>query len=340
MFEMQVTLIGIDLAKNVFQVCGVNQAGKTVFNRQVRRSKLMELLAQYPNSDIAMEACSGSNYWRRSLTTDARRVMLISPQYVKPFVKGNKNDRNDAFAITEAARRPELRFTRPKTLEQTDIMLVHRIREQHMSNRTALINQIRGLLTEYGVVVAKGKDNLRQELPFILEDADNELTTRARQYFSELIEQWQYLDDLIKQDDWKIKQHEKEHEAVKRIATIKGVGEQTASALFAYADDGTGYKNGRQFSASLGLVPKEHSSGGKQNLGGITKRGDSYIRMLLTQCAWSVIRHCRKREDRLAIWARQLVERRGSHKAALAIANKLARIVWAMLHHGTEYKAI
>lgn len=189
---MQVTLIGIDLAKNVFQVCGVNQAGKSAFNRQIRRAKLSEFLAQYPDADIAMEACSGSNYWGRRFANENRKVMLIPPQYVKPFVKGNKNDRNDAFAITEAAKRPDLKFASPKTLEQTDIMMVHRIKERHVTNRTALINQIRGLLTEYGIVVAQGKDNLCRELPFILEDAENELTTKARQYFSSLIEQWQH----------------------------------------------------------------------------------------------------------------------------------------------------
>lgn len=334
---MQVTLIGIDLAKNVFQVCGVNQAGRPLFNKQLSRAKLTAFLAQYPEADIAMEACSGSNYWGRTLNTPQRRILLIPPQYVKPFVKGNKNDRNDAFAITEAARRPELKYVTPKTPEQTDMQFVHSIKQRHVANRTAVINQIRGCMGEYGIIVAKGKETLRTALPNILEDADNELTAKARQYLAELLAEWQALDELIKHDDKEIKLHARAHEPIQRLTTLRGVAEQTASALFAYAGDGSGYKNGRQFAASLGLVPKEHSSGGKQNLGGITKRGNPYIRCLLTQCAWSVIRHRRGATDKLSVFASKLIERRGVHKAAIAVANKIARIAWAMLHHKTTY---
>jgi len=196
---MNVTLIGIDLAKSVFQVCAVNQAGKAVFNRQVRRQRLMELLARYPEAIIAMEACSGSNYWGRELQQRGFEVRLIPPQHVKPFVKGNKNDRNDAFAITEAARRPQLRFVQPRSLEQTDLIQLHRVLDRKIGQRTALINQLRGLLTEYGVVVTRGKERLWSALPDILEQADNGLTVAARDLLAGMQADWAHLDHRIQQ---------------------------------------------------------------------------------------------------------------------------------------------
>jgi len=336
---MNVTLIGIDLAKTIFQVCGVNQAGKQVFNRQVRRPKLQEYLAQYPEITIAMEACSGSNYLGRTLANKGHKVQLIPAQHVKPFVKGNKNDRNDAFAICEAARRPHLRCVSPKTLEQTDMALVHRIRVRQVDSRTALMNQIRGLLNEYGIVVKRGKEQLRNNLPLIIEDAANELTITARHYFDGLLREWQRLDKSIKQLESSLVKQSKECPKTKRLMGIKGVAVMTATAAVMVANDGTGYKNGRHFSASLGLVPKEFSSGGKQRLGSITKRGNGYLRRLLVQGAWSVIRNVETSTDRLSLWAKKVIERRGKHKAAVAVANKMARIIWAMLYYQTEYRA-
>lgn len=336
---MKVTLIGIDLAKTIFQVCGVNQAGRPVFNKRVKRDHFMTLVLQYPNAVIAMEACSGSNYLGRTLVKQGYEVKLLPPQHVKPFVKGNKNDRNDAFAITEAARRPGLKPVQPRTLEQTDMMLHHRIRERHVSARTALINQLRGLLSEYGLIMPQGKRALRQELELQLEEAENDLTVQARASLSQLLEEWRQLDNLIATDDQLIKTLARAHESVKRLTGIRGIAEHTASALYAYAGHGHQYENGRHFSASLGLVPKEHSSGGKQQLGRITKRGNRYIRTLLIQGAWSVIRYSHKSHDRLSVWAVQLIARRGKQKAAVAIANKLARISWALLFHQTDYQA-
>ena len=185
---MKTTLIGIDLAKSIFQVCGVNQAGKRIFNRQVRRAKLMELLIQHPDATIAMEACSGSNYWGRELQQRGFQVKLIPPQHVKPFVKGNKNDRNDAFAITEAARRPNLRCVEPRTLAQTDMIQVHRVLDRMVRQRSALINQIRGFLNEYGIVVSRGKEKLLAALPDLLEDAENGLTSSSRALFQAMYE--------------------------------------------------------------------------------------------------------------------------------------------------------
>ena len=337
---MHITLIGIDLAKNIFQVCGVNQAGKSVFNRQLRRANMMKFLAQYPDSMIAMEACSGSNYWGRELKKLGYKVMLIPPQHVKPFVKGNKNDRNDAFAITEAARRPSLKCVEPRTLVQTDMIQVHRLRERIVNQRTALINQLRGFLNEYGIVVSQGKEKLSAALPELLSNLENGLTESARNIFQRMYDEWQVLNQLIKQLDKDIRQQAKTNEASLRLLQIRGVGEKTATAAVAHAGNGSVYKNGRHFSANLGLVPKEHSSGGKQKLGGITKRGNEYLRRLLIQGAWSVIRHIDKSNDRISCWARKLIERRGKHKAAIAVANKMARIIWSMLYHQTEYRAV
>jgi transposase len=337
---MIVTLIGIDLAKSVLQVCGVNRAGKPVFNRQVRRSRLLALLESYPQATIAMEACSGSNYWGRTLQGRGFSVQLIPPQHVKPFVKGNKNDRNDAFAITEAARRPNLRRVAPRSLEQTDLIQVHRVRERLVQQRTALVNQIRGFLNEYGIVVARGKRRLQAALPGLLEDAANDLTTAARALLEDLWQEWQQRDAAIDRLQQRLAGQAQTTPAARRLMAIKGVAETTATALVAHAGDGRAYRNGRHFAANLGLVPKEHSSGGQQTLGSITKRGNRYLRRLLIQGAWSVVRHAEHGSDRLSRWARQLIARRGKHKAVAAVANKLARISWSMLYHQTEYRLV
>ena len=336
---MKVTLIGIDLAKSIFQVCGVNQVGKRIFNRQVRRARLMELLIQHPDATIAMEACSGSNYWGRALQQRGFQVMLIPPQHVKPFVKGNKNDRNDAFAITEAARRPDLKCVEPWTLAQTDLIQVHRVLDRMVRQRTALINQIRGFLNEYGIVIAQGKERLLAAMPDLLEDAENGLTPSSRALYQELYEQWRQANEGIDRIEKGLKNQANTNEAAQRLMKVKGVAVKISTATIAHAGNGHGYKSGRHFSANLGLVPKEHSSGGKQKLGGITKRGNHYLRRLLIQGAWSVVRNADKNDDRMSRWARQLVERRGKHKAVVAVANKMARIMWSMLYHQTEYQA-
>ena len=336
---MKVTLIGIDLAKSIFQVCGVNQVGKRIFNRQVRRARLMELLIQHPDATIAMEACSGSNYWGRALQQRGFQVMLIPPQHVKPFVKGNKNDRNDAFAITEAARRPDLKCVEPRTLAQTDLIQVHRVLDRMVRQRTALINQIRGFLNEYGIVIAQGKERLLAAMPDLLEDAENGLTPSSRALYQELYEQWRQANEGIDRIEKGLKNQANTNEAAQRLMKVKGVAVKISTATIAHAGNGHGYKSGRHFSANLGLVPKEHSSGGKQKLGGITKRGNHYLRRLLIQGAWSVVRNADKNDDRMSRWARQLVERRGKHKAVVAVANKMARIMWSMLYHQTEYRA-
>ncbi|MCU8005596.1 IS110-like element ISShes7 family transposase, partial [Shewanella sp. SM96] len=247
-------------------------------------------------------------------------------------------DRNDAFAICEAAQRPNLIFVQPRTLAQVDIIITHRIRERRIRIRTALTNQIRGLLSEYGIALPKGRNPLNLLLPELLEDASNQLTTIARQYMRELMEELRAINVAIGSLEKDIKLQARTHPDAKRLMGIRGVAEIIATAAVSFAGDGSGYHGARHFSANLGLVPKEFSSGGKQKLGGITKRGNSYLRRQLIQGAWSIIRYASKSNDRISVWALKVIERRGKQKAAVAIANKLARIIWAMLFHRSEYR--
>ncbi|MBG22470.1 MAG: IS110 family transposase [Idiomarinaceae bacterium] len=335
---MKVTTISIDLAKAVFQVCGTNQAGAEVFNRQVRRNKLLETVIQFPDADVVMEACSGSNYWGRLFIKHGLTVKLIPPQHVKPFVRGNKNDRNDAFAISEASRRPNLTFTQPRSVAATDMAVLHRIRDRRQGSLTRLTNQIRGLLNEYGIVIPQGIEHLRRRIPLILEDADNELSQLMRSELHSLFDEWCMMESLIKQHDRAIEQFARADEQTTLLMTARGIGSITATALMSVMGSPANYKNGRHFASSLGLTPSEHSSGGKQKLGRITKRGNRYVRKLLVQCAMSHVRHLEGRTDNLSLWLKRLKERRGVQVAAIALANKLARISWAMLHKQQEFK--
>ena len=337
---MKVCLIGIDLAKNILQVCGVNQAGKPLFNKAIKRGKLLAFLNAYPDAVIAMEACSGSNYWGRELSKLGFQVKLLPPIHVKPFVKGNKNDRNDAFAITEAAVRPNMYFDKPRSLEQTEAAMLHNVRSRWKNQKVRLTNQLRGLLNEYGIVIQPGDESLKRHLPDILEDADNDLTTGIRQLIAHIQQEWAELEHRINEMDHLLLEQARSDEDCQRLMQIKGVATVTSTAVKAFAGDGKHFKNGRHFAANLGLVPREHSSGGKQQLGGITKRGNQYIRRLLIQGAWSVYRNIHKSNDRLSRWAANVLARRGKHKTVVAIANKLARIIWSMLVNKTDYRAV
>lgn len=335
---MNVSLLAIDLAKSTFQVCGVNRAGAVQFNKTVSRAKLPALIAQYSGVPIAMEACGGANHWGRTFQQWGNEVRLIPPRHVKPFVKGNKNDRNDAFAITEAARRPQLQCVQPRSLEQTDLAMMHRVRERRVRARTALVNQIRGLLSEYGLVFPSGVATVRKALPRLLEDADNGLTGTARHLLYDLQGEWLDLEARIEASDRAIRKVIRENPVARRLKAVRGVGDMIATAALAKLGRGDQFRNGRHFSACLGLVPREYSSGGVQKLGGISKRGDDYLRCLLVQGAWSVINHAEGREDRLSRWALEVASRRGKHKAAVAVANKLARILWALVRHERDYQ--
>lgn len=335
-----VTLLGIDLAKNVFQLHGCDDNGNPVLRKRVTRAKLAETIANMPACTIVMEACGGANYWYRRFSSFGHTTKLISPQFVKPFVKSNKSDRNDSEAICEAASRPTMRFVSAKSIEQEDIQAVHRIRSRQIEGRTALINQIRGLLAEYGVIIAQGIGRVREELPYILEDATNELSNLGRELFSNLYDELLSYDKRIKILDTKIASIFKQNEACQRISKIEGIGPITATAIVGIIGDPKTFKNGRHFSAYLGLVPRQLSSGNKERLLGISKRGDTYIRSLLVHGGRSVVKYIGKKNNHRSTWLNALKERRGANRAAVAVANKNARIIWAMLSRNEEYRAV
>lgn len=278
---MTIHTVGIDLAKNIFHVHGVDAHGRVVQRRVLKRAEVSNYFANLSPCLIGMEACSGAHYWARALTALGHDVRLMSPQFVKPYVKTNKSDRNDAEAICEAVSRPNMRFVPIKSEMQLDILAVHRVRQRLVGNRTALVNQIRGLLAERGIVVARDVASLRRRLPELLEIADNGLNDCFRSLLAELSEQLRALTSQIQHYDQVIRLIVRQHEACQRLMAIEGIGPMTASALYASAGDARVFKNGRQFAAWLGLVPKQHSSGGKPRLLGISKRGDAYLRTLL-----------------------------------------------------------
>lgn len=335
----EVSRIGIDLGKNVFHLFGVNKAGKPVLRKKLKRKALLGYLANLPGCLIGMEACGGSHHWAREITELGHEVRLMAPQFVKPYVKGNKNDYNDAEGICEAVSRPTMRFVEIKNIEQQDIQALHRIRQSLVKSRTALSNQIRGLLAEYGIVVAKGLSRIRNEIPEILEDGENGLTMRFRSYLAQQLTTFRGLDDQIKEHSKEIEVICRENEASRRIQEIPGLGAQGATAIVAAFGNASHYSDGRQFAASLGLVPRQHSTGGKSVLLGISKRGDKYIRTLLIHGARAVITHLGDKQDKRSRWLRKIVEKRGVNRAAVALANKNARIIWALLRRGEHYQA-
>ena len=330
--------IGLDIAKSIVHLFAVDQGGKLVKKKKLKRQQLLSYIATLPPCLIVMEACGGANHWARAFQALGHEVKLIAPQYVKPFVKGNKNDYNDAEAIAEAAQRPQMRFVPLKSLAQQDIQNIHRQRERLDKARTALANQIRGLLAEYGIVVAQGVAPLRRELPLVLEAADNGLTVAARQLVAEQLEELRALDERHQRCEKKINVINKEHEACQRLDQVLGIGPVTATALYAAAGDGKNFSNGRHFAAWVGLVPKQHATGGKPGLLGISKRGNTYLRTLLIHGARAVLRYVATKRDRFSRWAQALVARRGHNRACVAVANKLARIAWVVLARGETYK--
>jgi transposase len=333
---MNITTIGIDLAKNVFQVHAVNEHGKTVLRKQVKRPQMPAFFANLPACLIGMEACGSAHFWGRKLTELGHTVKLIAPQFVKPYVKTNKNDAADAEAICEAVTRPNMRFVPLKNVEQQAMLSLHRARQGFVSARTGQINQIRGFLAEFGIVMPKGIHCVAQKLPDILEDADNGLPGVCRDLLARLLEHYQLLDQQVKELEKQIHAAHREDERSRRLQTIPGIGPITASALVASVGDASTFKSARQFAAWLGLVPQQHSTGGKEKLLGISKRGDVYLRTLLIHGARSILRRLDRQPEG---WLANLVKRRHKNIAAVALANKNARIVWALLSRGVEYQA-
>lgn len=340
---MNVTTVGLDLAKNVFQVHGVDARGKVVIQKTLKRKDVRTYFANLSKSLIGMEACAGAHDWARELTAQGHTVKLMPAQYVKPYIKGNKHDANDAAGICEAVTRPSMRFVSINTLDQQDLQNLLRIRTRRVAARVALINQIRGLLGEYGIVFGQGPAALKRGLPEVLEDADNALSFDAREGFCDLRSELAELDRRVAEDDARIDRACAARETCRRLMSIPGVGPKTATALVAAVNDAQDYANGRALAASLGLTPREHSSGGKHQMLGITKRGNVQLRTLLIHGARTVLRHAPKRReqgtaDALALWALKVSERRHLNVAAVALANKNARIAWALLARDQSYQ--
>jgi transposase len=312
--------------------------GRFVKKKQLKRKQVLSTMANMAPCLIAMEACGGANYWAREFIALGHQVKLIAPQYVKPYVKGNKNDYNDAEAIAEAAQRPNMRFVPIKSIEQQDVQNFHRQRELIKKDRTALVNQVRGLLAEYGLVIHKGVAAVRQGLPEILEDADNGLTVLSRECFAELLEALRVLDLRLEKCEQRINALNQNNEVCQRLDEILGIGPLIASATYAAAGNGKDFVNGRHFSAWLGWVPGQHSSGGKTVLLGISKRGNAYLRTLYIHGARAVLRHSAKKSDRFSVWAQDLLARRGHNKACVAVANKMARMAWVIMAKGETYR--
>lgn len=299
---------------------------------------MTRFVAQLPGCIIGIEACNGSNHWRRMFENSGHVVRIIAPQFVKPYVKSNKNDAADAEAICEAVQRPSMRFVPSKSIEQQDIQSLHRIRSQIVARRTAQANQIRGLMTEYGIIIPQGISYVRKLLPSILEDAENGLSFMFRELLLDLYHEMVHLDQRIKALEIKLETLCAENEDCQRLLTIPGVGILTATALVAAVGNIGVFKSGREMAAWLGLVPKQHSTGGKPTLLGISKRGDTYLRTLLIHGGRTVVRVAKNHQDRRSEWICKLEERRGKNRAAVAVANKNARIAWALLSQKTTYE--
>ena len=334
---MNNTLIAIDLAKHVFQVCVMNGRQKVLSNKKLKRALLLEYLRQFEPCTVVMEACYSSNSWGRAIQQLGHEVKLIPPHQVKPFVIGNKNDSNDAIAIAEAAHRPKARFVDVKTLHQQDIQTVHRIRERCIRQRTALINQLRGLLSEYGEIVPMTRQALRKQIPLILENGDNNLTVVMRNMVSRLVDQWQNADQEIAFLDQQLQHLIKQNEHYQNLNSIPGIGPLGTALIIASVGDAAQFKNGRQFAAWIGLTPKQYASGDTRRMGSISKRGNAMLRKTLIHGARTVLNWCDNKNDPLSLWLQKLKQTLHPCKLIVALANKIARIIWAVLHSRRPY---
>jgi len=334
---MTISILGIDIAKSTFQLHGADYSGRAVLKKRLPRHKLVAFVVNLPPCVIVMESCGGANYWARVFQRSDHTVKLISPQFVKPFVKTNKNDANDAEAIVEAASRPSMNFVPIKQVEQQDIQSIHRIRTRIVKNRTALINEIRGLCLEYGVVLTPGAARVKSSLCAVIAASDNELTPSSREFMRDLYNELVDVEGRLKRLDAKIRQLCRQNERCKRILKVPGVGELTATAIVAAIPNPKEFRNGRHMSAWLGLVPRQSSSGDKRILLGISKRGDRYLRTLLIHGARAVLSHCKDSDNDYSRWVARKKATLSHNKAAVALANKNARIIWSMLNTGEEF---
>ena len=335
---MEIHAIGIDLGKTLFHLVGVDASGRVVVRKRYSRTQLLTYTANVRVQVIGMEACSGAHFLARALRQQGHDVRLMPAQYVKPYVKTNKSDYIDAEAIAEAVQRPTMRFVPIKTEEQLDLQAVHRVRERWVMRRTAVVNQIRGLLLERGLTLPKGRSHLEEALPEILADAMSKLSDSFRVLLAQLNIELDQLTTRIEEMDVVMQLTAKENEACQRLTTIPGIGPVTATALVAAIGNGTAFRKGRDLAAWVGMVPREHTTGGKQKLLGISKRGNGYLRRLFVQCARSVMQHRNTQHSALSNWLAQLVARAHQNVVIVALANKLLRMAWAVLSKNQPYR--
>ena len=328
---MNYKIISIDLAKHVFQICALDSHHKVKLNKKVSREKLLDTLRQMEPTLVVLEACYSAHPWGRAIEKLGHTVKLIPPYMVKPFVIGNKNDHNDALAIAEAALRPKVRFVPVKSLEQQDVQSLQRIRDRLIKQRTATANQIRGLLAEYWIIIPKGLSQLRSLVPDIVEDAEQPLTFTARRFTPRLYEEIVALDGQIKEVEQQLYGLLEANEDFARLQSIPGIGPVAAATFVASVADARQFKNGREMASWIGLTPKQHSSGEMQKMGSISKRGNRELRRVLIHGARAVMNWCEKKTDPMSVWIKQLAQRAHPCKVIVALANKLARIAWAVL---------
>ena len=336
---MKIHTIGIDLGKTKFHIVGLNERGEVVVRKRFSRAQLLRFTANRKVHVIGMEACGGAHYLGRALQEQGHDVRLIPAQYVKPYVKTNKSDYIDAEAIAEAVGRPTMRFVPIKSDDQLDLQSLHRVRERWVTRRTAVINQIRGLLMERGITLRKGRRYLDEALPGILEDAEAKLSGTLRLLLGQLKLELDQLALRLEEAEGLIEQTVQESEACQRLMQIPGIGPVTATAVISAIGNGAAFRKGRDFAAWMGLVPREYSTGGKQKLLGISKRGNRYLRKLFVQCARAVLQQKTKQAPGLKVWLEKITSRTHRHVAAVALANKLARMAWAVLATGEAYRA-
>ena len=336
----KLSVVGLDIAQQVFHLVGMDEQGTILVRKRLYRAQVMAFIAQLPPTLIGMEACGGSHYWARRFREHGHEVKLMAPQFVKPYVKTNKNDLRDAEAIAEAVTRPTMRFVPTKDADQQDLQALHRVRERLMGERTALVNEVHGLMHEYGIVIPKGVAKFRQAVVEKLEAEQDKLTPLSQEMFWKLVEEFGALEKQLAYYQEKLEALATTHPECQRLMTIPGIGPLSATALVAAVSDASAFKNGRQFAAWLGLVPRQHSTGGKERLLGISKRGDSYLRQRLIHGARVTRRWVGRKTDRRSQWMRQLRERRGKNRTAVAVANKNARIVWALLTSHQDYQPV
>jgi transposase len=334
----KISVLGIDIAKLMFHVVGMDDAGHVVLRKRLARSELLCFIANLPPLRIGMEACGGAHYWARCFREHGHDVKLIAPHVVKAYAKSPKNDARDAEAICEAVTRPTMRFVPIKRVEPQGLQALHRVRARLIKARTALVNEIRGLLHEYGIVLPQGMTKFRALIVDKLQQEQAKLNTLSAELFWQLYDEFRALEKRLVYDDEQLGAMGQAHPECQRLQTIPGIGPVTATALIAAIGDATQFKNGRQLAAWLGLVPREHSTGGKPRLLGISKRGDVYLRTLLIHGARATLRWIETKPDDRSRWVRALIARRGKNRAAVALANKNARIVWALLVHQQEYR--